>query len=462
MKRNSLGLNPQMWEYGGLRMNEVNFLKFCLYIHLIKERDKDSENPYNTCWFPDLINESLGGRPTVSEGQLWYYVYKWNHQFICPSVSLRSGWFEWKKFQSGEYYLDTYLKIYNEIEEQVRTKDLTIDMVMKYYNPKEPTDILPFYTTVYPEIVLNLSKRKILYRYACMMYWEIKDNTWELPNKRVEYRTYDYQFYVSNEEKLRGCPKPQLPAIRAFERWGYKEYSPILTPIKIINPALNSNSSEFTKDLKNIVEELKGYANEYEIPIITSTQSLENRPFIQYIETGEGFEDLSDFLGDDLHYCDDESDYPHIIKNNERVYIHPKDFVIRSDEGFIVLPEADLLNGSDYNSVIDNNYERFDVGASYNYLNTKQPLLDQMIRFASFHKSDNDTSLKKLQIEWVKRRKSGNGDDLLAGIKWSTLSNPFEERYSCACGYLRGKLHEDDKCGRCNGVVKYVEEKTNE
>ena len=51
---------------------------------------------------------------------------------------------------------------------------------------------------------------------------------------RILYRIYDYQMYLSNE--VRNADNPALPALHAFERWKFVEYTPVQGRIKIENP----------------------------------------------------------------------------------------------------------------------------------------------------------------------------------------------------------------------------------
>ena len=51
---------------------------------------------------------------------------------------------------------------------------------------------------------------------------------------RILYRIYDYQMYLSNE--VRNADNPALPALHAFERWKFVEYTPVQGRIKIDNP----------------------------------------------------------------------------------------------------------------------------------------------------------------------------------------------------------------------------------
>lgn len=51
---------------------------------------------------------------------------------------------------------------------------------------------------------------------------------------RILYRIYDYQMYLSNE--IRNADNPALPALHAFERWKFVEYTPVQGRIKIDNP----------------------------------------------------------------------------------------------------------------------------------------------------------------------------------------------------------------------------------
>lgn len=52
--------------------------------------------------------------------------------------------------------------------------------------------------------------------------------------QRILYRIYDYQMYMSNE--IRNADNPALPAIHAFERWKFVEYTPVQGRIDIENP----------------------------------------------------------------------------------------------------------------------------------------------------------------------------------------------------------------------------------
>ena len=54
-------------------------------------------------------------------------------------------------------------------------------------------------------------------------------------SERICYRLYDYQMYISNE--IRNAANPSLPAIHSFERWLMKQYQPVQSRIKILNPS---------------------------------------------------------------------------------------------------------------------------------------------------------------------------------------------------------------------------------
>lgn len=51
---------------------------------------------------------------------------------------------------------------------------------------------------------------------------------------QIIYRIYDYQMYMSNE--IRNANNPSLPALHAFERWKFVEYTPVQGRIGIENP----------------------------------------------------------------------------------------------------------------------------------------------------------------------------------------------------------------------------------
>lgn len=147
MYKNNLNVNPQIWQYGGLRMNEVNFLKFCLYVKLILKQDSiECEPKYN---FGILIEEFVEGRPTVSPSQLWYYLeQKWSRTIVEYGLSVGNGWFNCDILESVEcdnrYISDTYKLIYDEISKEVSTTTITLDDVVRYYNPKSPNDLLGY------------------------------------------------------------------------------------------------------------------------------------------------------------------------------------------------------------------------------------------------------------------------------------------------------------------------------
>lgn len=52
--------------------------------------------------------------------------------------------------------------------------------------------------------------------------------------QRILYRIYDYQMYLSNE--IRNADNPALPALHAFERWKFVEYTPVQGRIRIDHP----------------------------------------------------------------------------------------------------------------------------------------------------------------------------------------------------------------------------------
>ena len=51
---------------------------------------------------------------------------------------------------------------------------------------------------------------------------------------RILYRIYDYQMYLSNE--IRNANNPALPALHAFERFKFVEYTPVQGRINILHP----------------------------------------------------------------------------------------------------------------------------------------------------------------------------------------------------------------------------------
>lgn len=51
---------------------------------------------------------------------------------------------------------------------------------------------------------------------------------------RILYRIYDYQMYLSNE--IRNANNPALPALHAFERFKFMEYTPVQGRINILHP----------------------------------------------------------------------------------------------------------------------------------------------------------------------------------------------------------------------------------
>ena len=74
----------------------------------------------------------------------------------------------------------------------------------------------------------------------------------KVKGERVEYRLYDYQFYVSDEmRKDRNC---RLPAIHSFERFKFEEYRPIEGKIKVLNCDTigETKDEEFINELERL------------------------------------------------------------------------------------------------------------------------------------------------------------------------------------------------------------------
>lgn len=80
---------------------------------------------------------------------------------------------------------------------------------------------------------------------------------------RFIYRVYDYQLYVSNE--IRNAENPSLPAIHAFERFGFFKYMPVQGRIDILNASgyreADTDAFGFHSDNAGYLEN-NGYARE--------------------------------------------------------------------------------------------------------------------------------------------------------------------------------------------------------
>ena len=107
----------------------------------------------------------------------------------------------------------------------------------KEYSYVAPANIGPV-TLDYTQTIVNMSDKRV-YNFIGS---DKMRNTNEITvilnphnSERIMIRIYDYQLYVSNE--VRNIANPALPAIHAFERFIVKDYQPILSKIKILNPS---------------------------------------------------------------------------------------------------------------------------------------------------------------------------------------------------------------------------------
>lgn len=107
----------------------------------------------------------------------------------------------------------------------------------KEYSYVAPANIGPV-TLDYTQTIVNMSDKRV-YNFIGS---DKMRNTNELTillnphnSERIMIRIYDYQLYVSNE--VRNIANPALPAIHAFERFIVKDYMPIVSKVKILNPS---------------------------------------------------------------------------------------------------------------------------------------------------------------------------------------------------------------------------------
>ena len=107
----------------------------------------------------------------------------------------------------------------------------------KDYSYVAPANIGPV-TLDYTQTVCNMSDKRV---YNFIGSDKLR-NTNELMillnpknSERICIRIYDYQLYVSNE--VRNIANPALPALHAFERYLVKDYMPIISKVKILNPS---------------------------------------------------------------------------------------------------------------------------------------------------------------------------------------------------------------------------------
>ena len=107
----------------------------------------------------------------------------------------------------------------------------------KEYSYVAPANIGPV-TLDYTQTIVNMSDKRT---YNFIGSDKLR-NTNELMillnpknSERIMIRLYDYQLYVSNE--IRNIANPALPAIHAFERYIVKDYMPVMSKVKILNPS---------------------------------------------------------------------------------------------------------------------------------------------------------------------------------------------------------------------------------
>jgi hypothetical protein len=107
----------------------------------------------------------------------------------------------------------------------------------KEYSYVAPANIGPV-TLDYTQTVCNMSDKRV---YNFIGSDKLR-NTNELMillnpknSERIMIRIYDYQLYVSNE--IRNIANPSLPALHCFERYLLKDYMPVMSKVKILNPS---------------------------------------------------------------------------------------------------------------------------------------------------------------------------------------------------------------------------------
>ena len=107
----------------------------------------------------------------------------------------------------------------------------------KEYSYTAPANIGPV-TLDYTQTICNMSDKRV-YNFIGSDKMRNSNELTILLNphnsERIMLRLYDYQLYVSNE--IRNIANPALPALHAFERYIVKDYMPVISKVKILNPS---------------------------------------------------------------------------------------------------------------------------------------------------------------------------------------------------------------------------------
>ena len=107
----------------------------------------------------------------------------------------------------------------------------------KEYSYTAPANIGPV-TLDYTQTICNMSDKRV-YNFIGSDKMRNSNELTIILNphnsERIMLRLYDYQLYVSNE--IRNIANPALPALHSFERYLVKDYMPVISKVKILNPS---------------------------------------------------------------------------------------------------------------------------------------------------------------------------------------------------------------------------------
>lgn len=194
-------------------------------IKMVLENNKD-----------DIIKADLDNDFEVMEP--WQKTY---HQFdFAPRTNYAADHVTWRHATFLDA-LDTYV---TELASIWRDPNITVAIYGRPDLIRKITPVEHVYTAPSSIGPINLDFQKTVctsdnrvYNFVSSMKLNGTDQLIILINPRNTdrfiYRIYDYQLYVSNE--IRNAQNPTLPAIHAFERFGFYKYMPVQGRLDILN-----------------------------------------------------------------------------------------------------------------------------------------------------------------------------------------------------------------------------------
>ena len=162
---------------------------------------------------------------------------------FAPRADYALSHVEWRHATFMDFLDDLVTRMLQVLNDPNMTVTIFGDpRIVRKITPKEysyvaPANIGPV-TLDYTQTIVNMSDKRT---YNFVGSDKLR-NTNELMillnpknSERICIRIYDYQLYVSNE--IRNIANPSLPAIHAFERYIVKDYQPVMSKVKILNPS---------------------------------------------------------------------------------------------------------------------------------------------------------------------------------------------------------------------------------